>query len=97
MEDDHVLGLLIKVIFQAKIFSSFIKNLEALTIRDDKDKLFDKTKMHNQFPEDRHVYWDQCTQIELCDFPIKRIGKPAIHIKPNCNRFEWSGRCDIKF
>ena len=68
-----------------------------LTIRDDEDKNFDKTKMHNQFPEDRHEYWDKCTIIELCDYPIKRIGKPPIHIKPNCNRFAWAGRCDIKF
>ena len=69
----------------------FAQTSERLTIRDDTDKHFDKGKMHNQFPEDRHEFWDQCGLIDLCDYPIQINGKKPIPVKSNCERYAWAG------
>lgn len=76
-----------------------MKNKKQLTVRKDKDKKFDKSKMHNKIPkEELWSRFDMC-ELNICSLPFTEDEKEAT-VEPVCEIFQWGewglwGKCDL--
>ena len=78
-------GIYIKI---CSFYESF--SLEKLTVRNDKDKKFDKSIHHNGEPRDKQDSYNDC-DLQICqeNFEIEPDGGSIT--PPPCEHLSWSG------